>query len=129
MTTAMDDKDKLVLQTIEGFVDLYDKMPTYREIAELAGISSTAVVSGSLRRLDRAGYIRLPPKGQKRSLALLRPSQELVAVGRGRKRSAADLLADAAGLIGGCIASNPHVSDDAGQRAYAWLRDYRRWKK
>lgn len=122
----MDDKDKLVLQTIEGFVDLYDKMPTYREIAELADISSTAVVSGSLRRLDRAGYIRLPPKGQKRSLALLRPSQELVAVGRGRKRTAADLLADAARLIGAMAEVG---RDDHEYRGHAWLRDYRRWKK
>lgn len=124
MTTAMDDKDKLVLQTIEGFVDLYEKMPTYREIAELADISSTAVVSGSLRRLDRTGYIRLPPKGQKRSLGLLRPSSELVAVERGRKRSAADLLADAAELIAGL-----HGWGEPGEDGDAWLRDYRRWKK
>lgn len=128
MTTAMDDKDKLVLQTIEGFVDLYDKMPTYREIAELADISSTAVVSGSLRRLDRAGYIRLPPKGQKRSLALLRPSSELVVVETGRKRSAADLLDDAEDLL-----TAVRHSDDYRIEIWpeydAWLRDYRRWKK
>lgn len=126
MTTAMDAKDKLVLQTIEGFVDLYEKMPTYREIAELADISSTAVVSGSLRRLDRAGYIRLPPKGQKRSLALLRSSQELVAVETGRKRSAADLLADAAELLD---PDDDGIDRVTWHRRDAWLRDYRRWKK
>jgi SOS-response transcriptional repressor LexA len=58
-------------KAIQDFIDLHGYPPGYRDIMDLAGISSTSVVGKHLVRLQRAGKIRFDSHVS-RSIVLLK---------------------------------------------------------
>lgn len=119
------ERDRCVLISLENFILREHISPSYAELADLAGITSLAVVSLALRRLQRAGYVKLPPHNKTRSLVVLRPSTHMTAPPAfARRRTAKDLLAEAYDLIGDCAGAA-----DEEYSGHAWLDDYARWRK
>jgi repressor LexA len=60
-----------VHRAVQAYIDGHGYAPTYREVMDLAGISSTSVVGKHLTRLQRAGKIRFDSHVS-RSIVLLK---------------------------------------------------------
>lgn len=51
------EKQKQILNIIKNYIDTEKISPTIREIAKIAGLSSTATVSAYIEKLEDKGYI------------------------------------------------------------------------
>ena len=58
MKRKLSDRQKLILDVIQNFIEQHQFPPTVRDIQSGCGISSTSVVDYNLRILQRDGYIR-----------------------------------------------------------------------
>lgn len=119
------EKDRCVLIAVENFIFAEHISPSYAELGSMTDISAVSVVSASLRRLARAGYVKLPPHNKTRSLVVLRPSSHMTTPPAfTRRRTARDLLELAAGLL----AEQPGADEGAADAIGRWLVDYARWQ-
>lgn len=117
-------KDRCVLIALEKYLEAEHISPSFRELGIAAGVGTGAGITYSLRRLDSAGFVKLPPPNKTRSLVVLRGSRYMVAPAFARKRSAKDLLANAADLL----AEQPGAGEPE-DMIYRWLADYAIWRK
>ena len=67
---TLTDRQAIVLDFITAHIDQHGVAPSYREIAEHLGISSTNGVSDHLLALERKGYIERYGSGKARSVRL-----------------------------------------------------------
>lgn len=74
----LSERQQKMLRVIREYVEEYGYPPTFREIGDAVGISSTSVVSYNLGVLQRKGYLRRD-KDVSRGLRLVGPEQEEVA--------------------------------------------------
>lgn len=71
----LSERQQKMLRVIREYVEEYGYPPTFREIGDAVGISSTSVVSYNLGVLQRKGYLRRD-KDVSRGLRLVGPEQE-----------------------------------------------------
>jgi len=68
----LSEKQRRILEFIQGFIDEHDYPPSIRQIQEACDISSTSVVDYNLRILEKQGYIRRD-REVSRAIELLEP--------------------------------------------------------
>jgi repressor LexA len=76
------DKDQMILEFVNAFVQENGYAPSVREIGAAVGLRSTASVSYQLRRLQEQGLLSFPSgKGSKRAIATGRRLGQIPVVG------------------------------------------------
>lgn len=73
MSTGLTPRQARGLEFIRGYIETKGHAPSYREMAEGMGYTSTAPVHALVRRLQDRGHIRLTPR-QFRSVEVLTPA-------------------------------------------------------
>jgi repressor LexA len=68
----LSEKQRRILEFIQGFIEEHDYPPSIRQIQEACDISSTSVVDYNLRILEKQGYIRRD-REVSRAIELLEP--------------------------------------------------------
>lgn len=63
-------KQQNILRFIRDFQREFEYAPSFREIRDACGLSSTSVVQYNLRALERLGHLRMTP-GTDRSIVLI----------------------------------------------------------
>ena len=75
------DRERKVLAFIESYIVEHGYPPSLREICEGCGISSKSSARLVLKKLERAGYIKISPH-EARGIRLIRPLSGIPLVGR-----------------------------------------------
>ena len=65
--THINKTDRAILKVIEQYHKAHGYMPSYREICELSGISSSSSVQGHMTKLFAFGYLETDLEEDKRS--------------------------------------------------------------
>lgn len=65
----MTEKQKEILEIIKNYIKKEKIPPTVREIAKMAGLTSTSTVQGYINKLEKEGYIS-KEKGCNRSIRI-----------------------------------------------------------
>lgn len=75
MSNKLSKQQTLVLQFVKRFKAENDYSPTYREIGDALGLSSSSTVSYHLQQLAAKGYVRIN-EGRQRAITLVKKENE-----------------------------------------------------
>lgn len=75
-TTSLTQKEKMILEFLESFIKQEGISPAYTEIQSHFGFASINSVQRYIQQLEQKGYVQKGEPNQKRSIVLLKSSQD-----------------------------------------------------
>lgn len=69
----MTERERMTLDYIDDFIRRRGYSPSFRQIANKIGITSTSRVASIVDQLERQGLVRRNPRGRARNLEIVKP--------------------------------------------------------